>query len=429
MSSFDITVASRKCDVYIILWLIYNLQGALYTSGSLLSQGILAILLVWSLHHYIKVSLFRNTPVLLKALSVMTFMFIVYGVVLIASGEVLVGTEGGRHTVNNLIYLKNILASILPIYTFYLYALRGWLTEEKLKKYVLVFIPVVITQFFHYQHVALMAQALQGGTSGEITNNVGYVVVSILPAVYFFRKKVIWQYIFMGAGIVFIVMAMKRGAILTGAIVMMLFIWNNLRNASRKQKITVLFGAAALLLCGYVVVDYMLENSNYFNARLKATMEARASNREIMYPMIWNAFVNEPNLLIQLFGRGAYGTLKVAPNVAHNDWLEILTCQGLMGITVFIVFWYCFWFTIKYKVHNVYDKMALMMILCIAFMRTLFSMFYSDMTIYFTSVMGFCLARGFERAEEEGISILSKGTQNHNKQDETQVLTSADTNI
>lgn len=392
---------TRKCDIYILLWLTYNLQGALYPSGSIISQGTLAIILVWSLRHYIKVSLFRNLPIHLKALSVMTFMFILYGVLLMASGEELYITEGGKGSVRNFYYLKYILASILPIYTFYLYTLRGWLTEEKLKKYVWVFIPIVIMQFFRTQREALIKQALRGSTSEEVTNNAGYIVLSLMPAVYFFRKKIILQYVLMGLCVVFIVMAMKRGAILIGAIVVLLFIWSNFRHASYKQKFIVLFVSALLLMCGYMVVDYMLDNSHYFNARLKATEAGKMSGRNKLYPMIWQAFVNEPNLLIQLFGRGANGTLKIAPNYAHSDWLEILTNQGLMGISVFIAYWYCFWFNVKYKVRNIYDKLSLLMILCITFMQTIFSMSISSMEIYLTSVMGFCLAGGFERAEEE----------------------------
>jgi hypothetical protein len=217
----------------------------------------------------------------------------------------------------------------------------------------------------------------------------------------FFPKKIILQYVLMGLCVVFIVMAMKRGAILIGAIVVLLFIWSNFRHASYKQKFIVLFVSALLLMCGYMVVDYMLDNSHYFNARLKATEAGKMSGRNKLYPMIWQAFVNEPNLLIQLFGRGANGTLKIAPNYAHSDWLEILTNQGLMGISVFIAYWYCFWFNVKYKVRNIYDKLSLLMILCITFMQTIFSMSISSMEIYLTSVMGFCLAGGFERAEEE----------------------------
>ena len=39
----------NPCALYTILWCVYNTQGVLYASGSLISQTTLAMLLLWSL--------------------------------------------------------------------------------------------------------------------------------------------------------------------------------------------------------------------------------------------------------------------------------------------------------------------------------------------------------------------------------------------
>lgn len=139
---------------------------------------------------------------------------------------------------------------------------------------------------------------------------------------------------------------------------------------------------------------HMLETSDYFNSRIQATLEGNSSHRDEMYSSLLRTFVYDTSLFQMLLGRGAWGTLTVSFNFAHNDWLEILTNQGLLGIIVFIYYWICFLKNCKDVNLPSESRICLYMLLLIYFMKTIFSMSYSDMSIYSTSVLALCLAGG-----------------------------------
>lgn len=76
----------NKCDMYILLWIIYSSQGVFYAKGSALSQGVLFLILIWSFFYFLK--LFKTssetyTSHLRKLLSYQ----IILGVILILSGK------------------------------------------------------------------------------------------------------------------------------------------------------------------------------------------------------------------------------------------------------------------------------------------------------------------------------------------------------
>ena len=112
----------NKCNLYILLWVLYSLQGTLYASGSIISQGILAILLLWSIYYCFVVNTkyySRELPSFIKAVNIFLIMATIYGVVLILSGKVLYITEGDIIKTSNFDYLKTIYISLLPIYSFF----------------------------------------------------------------------------------------------------------------------------------------------------------------------------------------------------------------------------------------------------------------------------------------------------------------------
>jgi len=105
----------RAANIYIALWLLYNLQGVLYSSGSVISVSILAILIFWSILNFFKANTFSPKPKLFSGLNALLLLFTIYGGILIISGEQLYITEFGYTKVRNFEYLKGIYSSLLPI--------------------------------------------------------------------------------------------------------------------------------------------------------------------------------------------------------------------------------------------------------------------------------------------------------------------------
>jgi hypothetical protein len=92
-----------------------------------------------------------------------------------------------------------------------------------------------------------------------------------------------------------------------------------------------------------------------------------------------------------LFGRGAWATLKVSDNFAHNDWLELGVNQGGVGVCLYVMYWIAFYTTAK-GLGNGTVRNATMYVMLISFLMTMFSMSYDNMSIYATIVIGYCMA-------------------------------------
>lgn len=384
-----------SCDLYIFLWILYNLQGTLYTSGNIISQGLLAFLLAWSVVNCFRLNS-RDTAnsVYFRGLNVLMLVFTIYGLLLIIMGTELYITEGANKKVRNFVYLKEIYTSLLPIYSFFLFAKKGKLTEKSLKRWFFIFIIVGTLQYARSQREAVLLAMMQGWEPDGITNNSGYIFVSLLPGLILLRKKPMIQYLGLTLCMFLILASMKRGAIIVGVLSVILLFSYQLRYSSHRKKIGIVFLIILVSVASYLAAMHMLETSDYFNSRIQATLEGNSSHRDEMYSSLLRTFVYDTSLFQMLLGRGAWGTLTVSFNFAHNDWLEILTNQGMLGIFVFIYYWICFLKNSKDVNLPSESRICLSMILFIFFMKTIFSMSYSDMSIYSTSVLGLCLAGG-----------------------------------
>lgn len=389
------TTIFKASNVYIALWLVYNLQGVLYESGGIISASILGILLFWSIFHFFKVNKLHSKPCYIKGLNTLLILLSIYGYILILSGKNLYITEEAITRVRNIDYLKGIYSSLLPIYSFYFFTHKGQITEYSLKRWVILFFVVVTAQYFRLQRENLARLIITGSSHEETTNNAGYIFLSLIPTLTVFYNKKQFQFIGLGICMLFMLLAMKRGALIIGLVSSLFFIHQEFKVASRKTKFRYFLAIITLGVLGYIAVEHMLNTSDYFNSRLQATIDGDDSNRSIMYGRLWKAFSQDTSLFQFLMGRGAWGTLTVNTNFAHNDWLEILTNQGVIGIIVYIYYWICFYKTINSKDISNNSRICLSIIFIICSLKTLFSMSYSSIEIYLSCMLGVCLSGGF----------------------------------
>lgn len=384
--------------IYILLWCLYNLQGILYATGGIISRSLLLLLLVWSLYSCLIVNfkISKPLPSFIKALNVFLIMTTLYGGILILGGQELYITEDEITKVPNFQYLKDIYMSILPIYTIYHYVLREDINRQHIGVLLLLFISITWIEYFQTQANNLAAAMAIGSTQEEFTNNQGYAFLAILPLLLLWNKRPLLQYVLFLICISAIILCMKRGAIIIGAICAIYFIYSSLKTAKGSTKFAIVILSILAITTMTFIVREMLTTSDYFMYRIEQTLEGNSSNRDIIYSHLWDSFINEPNPLILLFGRGANATLTLAPNFAHNDWLELITNQGLLGIGVYILYFVALYKDIKRirRINKTYS-MALTMVLLILFFRALFSMSYNTVSIALALAIGLVLANSY----------------------------------
>ena len=136
--------------------------------------------------------------------------------------------------------------------------------------------------------------------------------------------------------------------------------------------------------------------------RVAGTLEGNSSGRDSIFKQCWDIFLNS-NVLGMLFGHGASATVGIIGIAAHNDWLEILVNQGLLGVTVYLFFWIAFYKTFRLD-NSRETKPVIGSVMLIYFAATLFSMSYSAMTLPSTLALGYCLAR---QQQDKRASLIS----------------------
>lgn len=376
------------CNLYIFLWLLYNLQSMVFgKSGTIISTLLVFSLIGISFYHFAYALCNYKMPKYMKGLTILVIMFTIYSIVLVLSGKT-IRFARSHAVVKNYNYLKSIYISLLPIFSFYVFARKGALTKEMLQKWTLLFFVFAILQFLQQQRTMLI---MVMDDSEEFTNNYGYLFLSMIPLLVFWENKRFIQYAGLGLSMVFLILGMKRGAILIGALLLFVFLSQTMKTASRKQKTRVVILSFILVAVGVYFVLDMLQNSAYFNARIEDSLEGNSSGRDLLYGIFWRHFINESNPLLFFFGNGANATLTIAWNYAHNDWLEIAINQGLVGLLVYAYYWLMFYKTWKRCKFDNQIHLAVGLILMIFFLKTVFSMSYGDMSVYDTICLGYCM--------------------------------------
>ena len=176
---------------------------------------------------------------------------------------------------------------------------------------------------------------------------------------------------------------MKRGAIVIGSLSVIALIWSNLFSKDSKHKIWSLLFAVVLVVATVAVVSNMMAEGGYFAYRVEQTLSGDTSGRDVIYETLWAGIIEEPNLFYMLFGRGGNGTWAVAGDFAHQDWLETLCNNGLVGGLILLGFYYRLLrdaFSSKALFSNNYF-IAYLVLFFIAFSKTLFSMSIQSMEV------------------------------------------------
>lgn len=383
----------NPCNVYISLLVFYSMQGTMIpTGGTIVSQLIILVAMIMGLYYTVRTIALPNKPIFFTGLNILFLMFVLYGAALLFSDNHYIIRYSGAE-VSNSSFLKNIFLSIPNIYVFYFFSRKGYLTGQALKKWVVVYMLAAVFIFFDYKATAIHKLLLQGTDVDEVTNNMGYLFVALIPAVVVFKGKNILQYVFLSFCMVFIVMGMKRGAIIVGVLSILYFLYYNYRYHRGISKLKVLFFSILIVLAAVYVVTYMMDTSEYFSQRILQTEEGGSSGRDAIYEFFWNHFKNENEISKFLLGNGANATLGIGVNYAHNDWLEIAINQGLLGLIAYAFYWLCFYKTIRKSNQNLSAKLVLALSFISFFTMTFFSMSYTEYSIFSTTLLGYCLSR------------------------------------
>ncbi len=360
---------SNKILLPFSLFCIYYLQGILYASGSIVSQGILLIYLLIGLKCANQTISNKCTP---RCLILWGVLFVMQAICFVVSPKEVNGTINeaiGRVATFN--QFKEISIFILTLMIGYYYSCKASTSPKQLFWIGLAFFGLSVVQYAYASTKLLIEYGR------ETTNNAGYFVLIVVPylPIILKRNKLL--------GIALVVIAVglimwsaKRGALvclLASALYSLVYYLKR-----HRVRVKTIVGIAVMLtVAGYFIYSQFMENE-YLQYRLEATMEGKSSNRDVAYSQLFNHWLNETNPLLFLFGNGTAQTISVWGNYGHNDWLELLIDNGLIGAVLYFAI---FVSTISYikKAKLLFEiKLSAYLCVLILFMQSCFSMGFTS---------------------------------------------------
>lgn len=380
------------CNIYILLWCIYYLQGVIYASGSIISQIVLLMLMVISGYCFVITNARYDTPLFIKVLNIFIGVMTIYGILLLYNPTPIYYYGILNEEVGKLTFLKSIYISLLPIYSFYVFTKQRILNTGTIRVISIILIISVTLSYFRAEKEALQTALEVSSMREEFTNNTGYIFLQLIPLLFFWSKRPMVQYILLAYILTFIVMGLKRGAILIGLLCFIWFLYSAFKSASKRQRTILILLTSIIIVFGISYLIDFYNNSEYFQYRVEQTIEGDSSGRNSIYSSFWNHFINQDSFMVLLFGNGAMQTINIAGIEAHNDWLELLICQGLFGVMIYAAYFISLFKCFKEKRDTAIIYNILGMCLLIMFASTLFSMSYNSLYLSITLCLGYCIA-------------------------------------
>lgn len=375
------------CDLYVFFFVMYKYANMyIHTSMAVLGAYI-PMLLICLCGIYLAIIKYKANGYI-KTLIVFLSFLSVYGMIRWFGG----GSFGD--TKSNSFLFRNV-TSLAPILVFYIGARKGVVSENRMHFYFLVLLVLTIVEYFH--SFAIRDLTIEGSVTSEgATNNIAYYFVCMLPLVFLFDKKPIFQYVTLLILLFFIMSGMKRGAIVVAVFFIILFIRFSLKKNNSKINYRNTIFSIILILAFVYLLYYFAQrvwlNNDFFYARLQRVQKGDSSGRDVILQNLLHHYSTNENFFQMIFGLGADGTIRVGGLYAHNDWVEMLIDCGFVGLLVYLAYFYSL-----YKDCRRYREIkpeAYLIISCfvILFVRSFFSMSFMDMHLGISSALGYGMA-------------------------------------
>lgn len=272
--------------------------------------------------------------------------------------------------------IGNISVSLLSIPLFMTLGRRGVMTQ---RFYLVATIALVLSALVYYwtMKIKLLTALL---LAEDTTINASVVFLCIIPLIYILKNRYL-SYSLLLVCVYFIMDAAKRGNIVCALPVILLFIFYTFRNKQVRFYEKSIFVAFFLFAVSWGLKQY--EQNEYLQKRMEQTMEGNSSGRDRIYENSWKVYSESQYIKNIILGYGFQATYynKQIGNYAHNDWLELLVDNGIVGELVYaLIFILLFKMIIKEK--NIQKRYLLLAIASIWLLKSMFSMSFTDDITY-----------------------------------------------
>ncbi len=363
-------IESKAGGILVLLILLYFLQGILYPSGSFVSQTLIALWLLLGIVCYGRVALCRDN---LAMVNWLVIFYAIQSITFIVSPKVVNGVDyEAIGEVGTIAQFKEVSAFVLSFMVMYLVARRSGGFDEKGVRYICyAFLLLSVFRFFYVQEL-LQVEKMQE----RVTNNVSYFFVGLLPYFpYLLKRNKYLGGVLLSMVIGIVMYSAKRGAIVAMLVMLafsVIYYAHNIRFTTKNM--VAMAGLLCVLIGG---ICYAYYSNDWLVSRIDRMSVVGMGGRGIAYPLLFNYWCNDGNFWTMMFGNGMSQTVTVWGNYAHNDWLELLINNGVLGVVVYgMIFITAFRFIYRSTL-SVESRWAACLCLIVLLVQSVFSMGYA----------------------------------------------------
>ena len=357
-------------NILFSLIIIYFSQGSLYTQGGIISQLSLLLIYIISGYYFGKSFLLINKDRFYKIWTIF-FIFNVVGFSLTT-------------TVSNSVHfgmLKAILMTFLLFYPFYYFTRNGILRPKHLLIFFYISIPITILTFYFNQS-NILATRLSGRE--DVVNNITFTFARLIPFVFLFKNKRMISSASLMLLVYFVILGSKRGTLIAAIAGAVIFAYYQLSISDKKHKVRdYIIGGIFVIVLGYFLIN------EYLLSRMTDLMEGNSSGRDTIFSNLLKSWYNSDSYVNLFFGFGFGSSLYLSGtgNIAHNDFLEILSNFGIIGLSLYLLLLYQVFKYIFDKSNNKQHRMLMLASISVWILIGLTARSYYAMDSYLHSMI------------------------------------------
>lgn len=271
--------------------------------------------------------------------------------------------------------IGNISVSLLSIPLFMTLGRKGVMTSSF---YLVVALALVLSSLVYYK--AMEAQYIAKLLGDDTTNNASVAFLCIMPIIFILKNRYL-SYGVLLVSVYFILDAAKRGNIVCAIPVLLLFFIYNFRNKQIHVYEKIIF-----LIFFFFAVSWgfeQFEQNEYLQVRMEQTIEGNSSGRDRIYENAWKVYSESQSMKNIILGYGFQATYynEQIGNYAHNDWLELLVDNGIVGALLYLYIFIQL-FKITRSEEDIQKRYLLISVVAIWFLKSTFSMSFTGETTF-----------------------------------------------
>lgn len=354
-----------------LLYIIYTLNGVIYSNGLVTNLLIITSILLSSYYCVLIVGKTKNK------FTIYLSLFILLSIFQFTRNPEMYLSFGGT-LITRTYSLKIILFALMTYFPFYYIGYKYGYDSRKV-------IPLFIAMFFISILKFITKREELEYEGVESGMNVAYTFVACLPIAALYMRKILSSYIVIGILMVLIIISMKRGAIITGGIAIVYYLYSILRKKGINKNKRIINIISLFVFGGILII--IAYNSIVSNAALinRFSTISEGSGRDMIYETLIDKWIHPDSPINFIIGYGMNSSVRFSGFFAHSDWLEIMITSGLLGIIIYGLLIYSLYKNYKILSDDT-EKNMLGMILIIWCVSSVFSMFYFH-SLTFTYMM------------------------------------------